>query len=375
MTLTRLSPDGRIALTSSGIRRKLWEIATGKELASLKGHASGVEAASFSPDGRTILTASYDGTAKFWDAVTGAQLRSFNPHAGDHLRMAAFSPDGRTVLSGGDKGVIKLWEAATGRELHSIADDSGSLCAVAYSPDGRTVLTGHTHMVMKLRDAATGAVLRTFNGHTSMVCALAFVPGGRLAASGSYDGSLRIWDLGGGREIARMMTTGDGEWLTITPEGFFTGSDRDSDLLAIVRGSEIVTTGQVHQSLFNPDLVREALAGDPDGEVALAAKAVNLDKVLDAGPAPAVTITSHQNGGQASSDAVTVTARVADRGKGIGRIEWRVNGVTSGVTAVPAGPGRTTPCRGSWRSIPARTKSRSSPTRSATSWHRRPRGP
>ena len=95
----------------------------------------------------------------------------------------------------------------------------------------------------------------------------------------------------------------------------------------------------MHQSLFNPDLVREALAGDPDGEVVRAAGVVSLDKVLDAGPPPAAGITSHEPGSRSSADLVTVAARITDRGKGIGRIEWRINGITAGVTGMPAGPG------------------------------------
>ncbi len=57
-------------------------------------------------------------------------------------------------------------------------------------------------------------------------------------------------------------------------------------MLAIVRGLEVTTIGQVYQSLFNPDLVREALARDLNHEVEEAAKVINLDKVLDSGPAP-----------------------------------------------------------------------------------------
>jgi hypothetical protein len=99
------------------------------------------------------------------------------------------------------------------------------------------------------------------------------------------------------------------------------------------------TVGQIHQSLFNPDLVREALAGDTDGELAGAAKVAGLDKVLDAGPPPTVAITSHGSGSWSAEDLVALTARITDRGKGVGRIEWRVNGVTAGVSGLPAGTG------------------------------------
>jgi hypothetical protein len=64
-------------------------------------------------------------------------------------------------------------------------------------------------------------------------------------------------------------------------------------MVGVVRGFDVTIIGQVHQSLFNPDLVREALAGDQAGEVREAAKVMNLEKVVDSGPAPAVAITSH----------------------------------------------------------------------------------
>ncbi len=103
---------------------------------------------------------------------------------------------------------------------------------------------------------------------------------------------------------------------------------------------EATTIGQVHQSLFNPDLVREALAGDPDGEVKRAAEVINLEKVLDSGPAAVCRDhVASDLAAQSNADLVTVAARIADRGKGIGRIEWRVNGITAGVIAAPAGAG------------------------------------
>ena len=70
-----------------------------------------------------------------------------------------------------------------------------------------------------------------------------------------------------------------------------------------------------------------------------AAEAVNLDKVLNAGPPPAVTITPPETGSQTGTDLVTVRARVTDRGKGIGRIEWRLNGITAGVMTPAPGAG------------------------------------
>jgi hypothetical protein len=158
----------------------------------------------------------------------------------------------------------------------------------------------------------------------------------RLVLSASNDGTARIWDAGTGRELARMMASSFGDWVTMTPEGFFSSAQRDTGMLSLVRGLETTTIGQIYQSLFNPDLVREALAGDADGAVRSAAEAVSLAKVIDSGPPPSVTILSPDRGSVANADLATVRARIEDRGNGVGRIEWRVNGVTAGVSTLPA---------------------------------------
>lgn len=191
---------------------------------------------------------------------------------------------------------------------------------MAISPDGGTALSGSWDRTLKLWDTATGQELRTFTGHSGVVTSVAFPPDSRTALSGSKDGTIRIWDVKKGQELARMMATPDGEWLTMTPEGFFSASHRDTDMLAIVRSTDATTIGQVHHSLFNLDLVREALAGDPDDVVKGAAEVINLEKVLDAGPPPAAAITSHTPGSRSGADLVTVAARITD---GVGHMPPR----------------------------------------------------
>jgi len=352
------SPDGSFALSAGGgfpsVELKVWETATGKELRSFTRRTGEVNSVAFSPDGRFALygstTYAFDAAAgglELWDVATGNDLRSFTGHNGQ-VTSVAFSPDGRFALSAsrdtfgfsaGRDYTLKLWELASGKELWSFTEHSGQINSVAFSPDGRFALSDSLDNALKLWDAATGKELRSFSGHTGSISSVAFSPDGRLALSGSDDGTARIWDIAKGREVARMMAAPNGEWLTITPNGFFSASHRDTEMLALVRGMESTTIGQIHQSLFSPDLVREALAGDPDGEVKRAAEAVNLEKVLDSGPAPFVEITSHPSGSKADADLFAAAARITDRGKGIGRIEWRVNGITASVIYAPAGAG------------------------------------
>ena len=79
--------------------------------------------AAFSPDGTRILTASWDKTAKLWDAASGKLLASFAHQ--DGVWHAAFSPDGARILTASADKTAKLWDAASGELLASFAHQQG----------------------------------------------------------------------------------------------------------------------------------------------------------------------------------------------------------------------------------------------------------
>ena len=76
-----------------------------------------------------------------------------------------------------------------------------------------------------------------------------------------------IWSVTTGERLVNLIAGRDGEWLSITPAKFFGASRSGTELLSVVQGLRSTTVSQIHQSLCNPDLLREALAGDTSGEV------------------------------------------------------------------------------------------------------------
>jgi hypothetical protein len=216
------SPDGRRVLTGSWDRTaRLWDAETGTELRTFAGHAKAVESVAFSPDGRRVLTGSWDTTAKLWEAETGKELRTFSGRSGP-VSAVAFSPDGARALTGGDTAVLS-WDVETGQQLRSFPEG----WSVAFSPDGGRLLTGRGDGTATLWDAATVTPLRSFSGHASRLWSVAFSPDGRRVLTGSWDGTAKLWDAESGRSIRSFAGhLGPVKSAALSPDGrrILTGS-------------------------------------------------------------------------------------------------------------------------------------------------------
>jgi tetratricopeptide (TPR) repeat protein len=89
---------------------RLWDVATGREAASLRGHQGVVQSVAFGPDGQALASAGRDGTVRLWDVAAGREAASLRGHQGWVLSVA-FEPDGRALASAGEDGTVRLWDA------------------------------------------------------------------------------------------------------------------------------------------------------------------------------------------------------------------------------------------------------------------------
>ena len=115
-TIQLATPHGKTLASGNDTTIRLWDVQTGKEKATLKGHTSLVSSLTFSPDGKTLASGSHDKTVKLWDMETGKEQATLKGHTSP-VSSVAFSPDGKTLASGSEI-TIKLWDVQTGKERH-----------------------------------------------------------------------------------------------------------------------------------------------------------------------------------------------------------------------------------------------------------------
>jgi WD40 repeat protein len=277
----KFSPDGKLLAVAGGQPSakgdlRLYRVADWHLLGVLRGHDDVVFSTAFSPDGRRLVSASFDHTLKLWDVEKLQPIRTFTHHS-DFVYAVAFMPSGTQIASASKDRTVQLFDAETGKGVFTFSGMEQDVMALAVSPDGKGLVssgfepgvwwwnpqtgdkvktqTGHGVAVNELCfgkdgkqlvsagadrtarvwDGTTGAPLKTL-AVGSIVYAVAISPSGRTIATGSFDGLVRLWDEPTGRHLVTLLAiAGDNDqadWLALTPEGYAAGSDR---LLALAR--------------------------------------------------------------------------------------------------------------------------------------------
>ena len=263
------SPTGdRVVTASDGIAR-IWDAATGAELSQLEGHGGRINCATFSPSGDRVVTASDDGTARIWDAATGAELAHMEGH-GDQVVFAAFSPSGDRVVTASADGTARTWDVASGAELARLKGHGDRVNSAAFSPSGDRVVTASWDGTARLWDAASGAELARLKGHGDWVVFAAFSPSGDRVVTASADGTARIWDAAPSGKLARLEGHGDRVNAAVfSPSGdrvVTASADGTARIWDAATGAELAHLGGhqgwVRSAAFSPSGDRVVTASD-----------------------------------------------------------------------------------------------------------------
>ncbi len=136
------SPDGKILATGFGNDVRLWSVPDLKPLATLRSHTWTVNDLAFSRDGTLLASIGRNGDIRLWDVNSGHLKLSFSVRSsGNGLQAASFSADGRTLASGSG-GPPELWNVASGRVVLPIGSKPRYVKAPIFSPDGNTLVIG-----------------------------------------------------------------------------------------------------------------------------------------------------------------------------------------------------------------------------------------
>lgn len=273
-----LSLDGTLAATAGGPLRlpqaqqgqpapamdtsiRLWKVASGEEVAQLNGHTNTVDSVKFLPDGKRLVSGSWDGLIILWDITTGEQLRVYEGHTGRVYKLA-LSADGSRFLSASADGTVKLWDTETGamiREFNHRAapDETTEINGVDFNPDETRFVTGASDRKVRVWDVHTGDVLLTLQGHTDTVNETIYSPDGTLIASSSWDDSIHLWDAATGEPV-RTITGHAGNTFGLAFTADSTALLTTSQDMT-VRLWEVATGEELHRYPGHTDWIQEVI--------------------------------------------------------------------------------------------------------------------
>ena len=252
-----LSPDGRLLATGAmQDSLKLWDVRTGRLLAAIPMRLDLGKIVEFSPDGKWLAAASYDGDVRLVEPYTYAWHTLHEPGNWDdpHLsfspdshrlavssaqraeveiwdvatlqivrtvpiecsvRTVCFSPDGQALLTGppysGDENHARhptaptaLWDAATGKRLATWPMEAR--VGGAFSPDGQTLAFAYPDNTVRLFDVSTQELRKTISGHGGTVRDMVWWPDGKTLATAGTDNRVRIWRVETGQQVAALRS-------------------------------------------------------------------------------------------------------------------------------------------------------------------------
>ena len=337
------SPDGTQIAAATGSNVKIWDAGTGEELRTLIGHAGWVLDVAFSPDGKKLVSTSFDETTKIWSVTPGQEEITVSGQ-GIGFAHVAFSPGGAEFATDGVDGSATIWNSTTGQSRQTFTGHTGRVVGIAFNPDGSLLATASFDATARVWNTKTGQELYTIAAHQDGVRDAAFSPNGSMLATGGFDGTAKLWDPRTGEKIMEL-TGHEGSVLGVafSPDGTKLATSA-TDTTAIIWD---LNTGKSLFILAGHSDPLPDIAYSPDGTKVATASQDGTAIIWDTGTgSKLITLTGH--GSEIQSVAFSPDGKLIATGSGDNTAKlWNVEtgedmltlpGSLGGVTGVAFSP-------------------------------------
>lgn len=219
VTWASFSPDGkRIVTTSKDNTAKLWDVQSGMLLQTFEGHGNWVTTAHFLENGKKIVTTSYDNAIKIWDVLSGKEIVSIAGHR-DRISTSVLSKDGNYLATVSFDSAAKVWNLQTGKLVCDAKAYTGYNSWVSFSPDEKNMITAAwMDSVVNVWEIMTGKKLLVLSiGKNYTKASVFFSPDKKQIIVVSYRG-IHVFDAKTGSPITKneLFTNGCG---ALSPDG------------------------------------------------------------------------------------------------------------------------------------------------------------
>ncbi|RXW24196.1 hypothetical protein EST38_g1638 [Candolleomyces aberdarensis] len=241
-------------------------------------HEEAINCATFSCDGRFIVSGSNDMTVRVWDSETGDLISGPMEEHDNFVGTVAFSRDGRYIASGSDDCTIRIWDTESGDLIAGpLKGHENVVKAVAFSNDGAYLASASVDKFIRIwdmRQESMGELVRVIGGHEGAVTTVAYSPDDQMLVSGSADRTVRVWDASSGELLYGPL---EGHFncvncVAFSPDGQRVASASEDEKIQfwdfqqeeVVLGPLEGHTDGVTSIAFSPD-GRKLVSGSHDG--------------------------------------------------------------------------------------------------------------
>jgi WD40 repeat protein len=312
------SPDDKF-IASGGDNMLLWNAATGEKIKDFKIGKNEVASVHFSPQGNKIFsgTGNEEFPIKMWDIEQGVELKKY-PGSIQGIVSINYSPDGNYGLFCSRDGTIRVFNLESGTETITLKGNLPWNNKACFSPDSKSIATQGSDQKLVIWNFSTGELIKRFENKTGIINYISYFDDGKKLLTINDYKFAKMWDVLTGKELCTIYNLFFTDWLVVTPDGRFDGTEEAMKQLYYVKNLDFIPLESLYENYYTPKLLSKIV----NNELLESATA----KVSVLKPIPTIQIVSPENNSTVNQEQVKITVKATDMGGGIDEIRLYHNG-------------------------------------------------